>query len=111
MMDTYQGVRVCGPLASHADGFSSWLVDCRFYAPLSAVGHLRLMAHVSRWLLSRDLHRGALTDDLALEFGAARRAVYCNLRTPRALAPLVAYLRQAGVVPAPGSAAAAAGLL
>src|SRR5258707_1275429 len=111
MMDTYQSVRVCGPLASHGDGFYSWLVDRRFYAPLTAVGHLRLMAHVSRWLLSRDLDGAALTDDLTLEFVAARRAGYCNLRTPRALAPLVAYLRQVGVAPAPVSAAAPADLL
>lgn len=110
-MDTYQGVRVCGPLASHADGFYSWLIDCRFYAPLTAVGHLRLMAHVSRWLLSQGLDAAALTDDLLLEFVAARRAGYCNLRTLRALAPLVAYLRQVGVTPAPVSAPAPVDLL
>jgi integrase/recombinase XerD len=110
-MDTYQGVRVSGPLASHADGFYSWLVDRRFYAPLTAGGHLRLMAHVSRWLLSRDLDGAALTDDLALEFLAARRAGYRNLRSPRALTPLVAYLRQVGVAPEPVSAAAPADLL
>lgn len=110
-MVTYQGVRVWGPLASYADGFYSWLVDRRFYAPLTAVGHLRLMAHVSRWLLSRDLDGAALTEDLALEFLAARRAGYCNLRSPRALAPLVAYLREVGAAPEPGSAAAPTDLL
>jgi integrase/recombinase XerD len=111
MMDTYQGVRVCGPLAAHAAGFYSWLVDRRFYAPLTAVGHLRLLAHASRWLLSRDLDGAALTDDLVLEFVAARRAGYCNLRSPRALAPLVAYLRQVGAAPEPASAAAPTDLL
>jgi site-specific recombinase XerD len=111
MMVTYQGVRVCGPLASHADGFYSWLVCSRFYVPLTAVGHLRLMAHVSRWLLSRDLDGAALTDDLALEFLSARRAGYCNLRSPRGLAPLVAYLRQVGAAPEPVSAPAPADLL
>lgn len=110
-MDTYQGVRFCGPLALHADGFYAWLVDRRFYAPLTAVGHLRLMAHLSRWLLSRDLNGAALTDDLALEFLAARRADYCNLRSPRGLAPLVAYLRQVGAAPEPGAGAAPADLL
>jgi integrase/recombinase XerD len=112
MMDTYQGVRVCGPLAAHADGFYSWLVERRFYAPLTAVGHLRLMAHASRWLVSRDLDGAALTDELLLEFVAARRAAgYCNLRTLRALGPLVAYLRQVGAAPEPVSAATPADLL
>lgn len=110
-MDTFQGVRVCGPLASHALGFYSWLVDRRFYAPLTAVGHLRLMAHLSRWLLSRDLDGAALSDDVALEFLAARRAGYYNLRSPRALAPLVAYLRQVGAAPEPGSVPAPADVL
>jgi integrase/recombinase XerD len=112
MMDTYQGVRVCGPLASHADGFYSWLVERRFYSPLTAVGHLRLMAHASRWLVSRDLGCADLTDELVLEFVAARRAAgYYNLRAPRALALLVAYLRQAGAAPEPVSAVAPADLL
>jgi hypothetical protein len=112
MKDTYQGVRVCGPLASHADGFYSWLVDRRFYSPLTAVGHVRLLAHVSRWLVSRDLDCAALTDDLAFEFVEARRAAgYCNLRSPRALAPLVAYLREVGAAPERVSAAAPADLL
>jgi integrase/recombinase XerD len=112
MKDTYQGVRVCGPLASHADRFYLWLIERRFYSPLTAVGHLRLMAHVSRWLVSRDLDCAALTDDLALEFVAARRAAgYCNLRSPRALAPLVAFLREVGAAPEPVSAAVPADLL
>jgi len=112
MRDSYRGVRVCAPLASHAGGFYSWLVDRRFYSPLTAVGHLRLMAHVSRWLVSRDLDCAAVTDDFALEFVAARRAAgYCNLRSPRALAPLVAYLREVGAAPEPVSVAAPADLL
>jgi integrase/recombinase XerD len=112
MKGTYQGVRVCGPLASHADGFYSWLVDRRFYSTLTAVGHLRLMAHMSRWLVSRDLDCAALTEDLVLEFVAARRAAgYRHLRSPRALPPLLAYLREVGAAPKPVSAAVPADLL
>ena len=112
MKGTYQGVRVCGPLASHADGFYSWLVDRRFYSALTAVGHLRLMAHMSRWLVSRDLDCAALTEDLVLEFVAARRAAgYRHLRSPRALPPLLAYLREIGAAPKPVSAAVPADLL
>lgn len=112
MNDTYQGVRVCGPLAPHAEGFYMWLVGRRFYSPLTAVGQLRLMAHVSRWLLFRDLGCAVLTDDLALEFVAARRAAgYYNLRSPRAMAPLLAYLREIEATPEPGTAAEPADLL
>jgi site-specific recombinase XerD len=112
MKGTYQGVRVCGPLASHADGFYSWLVDRRFYSTLTAVGHLRLVAHMSRWLVSRDLDCAALTEDLVLEFVAARRAAgYRHLRSPRALPPLLAYLREVGAAPKPVSAAVPADLL
>jgi integrase/recombinase XerD len=111
-MDTYQGVRVCGPLALHADGFYRWLVERRFYSPATAVGHLRLMAHVSRWLVSRDLDCAVVTDDLVLEFVGARRAAgYRNLRSARALAPLVAYLREVGAAPERVSPAAPADLL
>jgi integrase/recombinase XerD len=86
MNDTYLGVRICGPLAPHADGFYSWLVGRRSYSPLTAVGQLRLMAHVSRWLVSHKLDCCALTDEVALEFVAARRAAgYYNLRSPRGM--------------------------
>lgn len=109
MNNAYLGVRFCGPLAPHAAGFYSWLVRRRFYSPLTAVGQLRLMAHLSRWLLSRQLDCSALTDDVALEFVAARRAAgYFNLRTPRAMEPLVAYLREIGAAPASGPVALSA---
>lgn len=109
MNETYLGVRICGPLAPHADGFYSWLIGRRFYSPLTAVGQLRLMAHVSRWLSSRKLDCSALTDDLALEFVAARRAAgYYNLRSPRGMAPLLAYLGEVGAAPERGTPAAVA---
>lgn len=108
MNDACMGVRICGPLAPYDDGFYAWLTGRRFYSPLSAVDQLRLMSHVSRWLLSQGLDCSALTDELALEFVAGRRAAgYYNLRSPRAMAPLLAYLREVGVVPEPLSPVAA----
>jgi len=102
MNETYFGVRVGGPLAPHAAGFFWWLIDQRFYAPLTAEGHLRLMAHVSGWLLAGAHDCSAFTEDLALEFVVARRAAgYYNLRTPRAMEPLLAYLREIGAAPEP----------
>jgi integrase/recombinase XerD len=59
--------------------------------------------------LPRKLDCSALTGEVALEFIAARRAAgYYNLRTPRAMEPLMAYLREMGVAPMPVTASAAA---
>lgn len=46
MNDTRLGVRLGGPLASHAEGFRSWLSE-HCYATTTATDQLRLMAHVS----------------------------------------------------------------
>jgi len=101
MNDAHLGVRIVGPLAPHADGFRSWLSE-HWYAPLTAAGQLRLMAHISRWLASQGLDCSALTDEVAAEFlHARRRAGYRNLLSPRALAPLLDYLRAIGVAPEP----------
>lgn len=73
-MDTYQSVRVCGPLASHADGFYSWLVDRRFYAPLTAAGHLRLMAsHPTQPDPRRLAHAGVRLHEVSALCGRTRR--------------------------------------
>jgi Phage integrase, N-terminal SAM-like domain len=59
-------------------------------------------------LLSRELGSSALTDELALEFVAARRVSYYNLRSPRGMAPLLGYLREIGAAPEPVAPRAAA---
>jgi integrase/recombinase XerD len=102
MSEAYFGVRIYGPLATHAGGFRSWLIGQRFYSPSTTDGHLRLMAHLSRWLLADGLDCCDLTEEHMQEFVAARRAAgYYNLRTLRAVEPLTAYLRQVGAVPEP----------
>jgi integrase/recombinase XerD len=73
-----------------------------WYAPLTAAEQLRLMAQVSRWLASQGLDCSSLTDEVAGEFLRARRmAGYRNLRSARALVPLLDYLRSICVVPKP----------
>jgi integrase/recombinase XerD len=101
--------RVDGPLAGYADGFRADLARLG-YTPLTAAGHVRLMAHLDRWLAARDLGVSALSPAIVDAYFADRRAAgYVNERTPRALRPLVGYLRQLGVlaVPAPVVAATA----
>lgn len=92
---------VRGPLAAHAAGFRAEL-ERLGYTPLSAAVHVRLMAHLSRWLANKGLEVSALTPARVEAYFADRRAAgYVNERTARALEPLVGYLRRLGVVPAP----------
>jgi site-specific recombinase XerD len=96
-----------GPLASFAAGFAAELVE-RGYQPNSAAEQLLLMGHVSAWLAAHDLGPGGLTDVVAREVMAARRASgRVNLISPRALVPLLEHLRTLGVVPVSQPARAA----
>jgi len=98
-MDVLDGVRLAGPLAPYAEGFAGELARLGFTA-LSARDQLRLAAHLSRWLAGPGLGTADLTAAVVAEFLAARRAAgYTAYRTPKALAPLLAYLRGLGVAP------------
>lgn len=100
-------VRVSGPLASYAGGFSGELARLG-YTPLSARLQLQLMAHLSRWLASERLDAAALTPAVLERFLAARRAAgYANHRTAKALEPLLGYLRGLRAAPTLPAAAAA----
>ena len=100
-------VRISGPLAPFAAGFSGELARLGYKA-LSARLHLQLMAHVSRWLASERLDAAALTPAVVDRFLAARRAAgYANHRTAKSLAPLLGYLRAAGAAPPPPAPAVA----
>ena len=93
-------VRVAGPLAPYTDGFRTVLAE-RGYAPSSAAGQLQLMAHLSRWLVERDLNGPDMTSAVVAEFLQARRAMdYRQWLSVRGTAPLLEHLRGAGFVPA-----------
>jgi site-specific recombinase XerD len=58
------------------------------------------MAHVSRWLAGKSLSEKKLTPERIEEFLAARRAAgYVQWRSPKGVAPLLAYFRGLGVAP------------
>jgi integrase/recombinase XerD len=100
-MDVVDGVRMSGPLAPYARGFAGELARLGFTI-YSAQKQLQLAAHVSRWLDDA----GLSTDDLSAAavdgFLAARRAAgHGEFITPKALAPLLRYLRGLGVAPQP----------
>jgi integrase/recombinase XerD len=99
MVSSPYWAKVDAPLGVYVDGFRKELRRLG-YTPLTAAAHVRLMAHLSRWLVRQGLPASALTAPTVEAYFAARRAAgYFNERTPRALAPLVTYLQGLGVVP------------
>jgi integrase/recombinase XerD len=104
--------RVTGSLEQYASGFVAELARLG-YTGNSASGQMFVMAHLSRWLASEGLDASGLSPGVAERFLDARRAAgYTLYLSPKALAPLLGYLRGVGAVPplpgrAPGSAAEA----
>lgn len=100
-MSEMDRVRVVGPLAPYAHGFGAELLR-QGYSPLSAANLLRLMADLSRWLGSRGMAVGELTDEQVDAFVASRRERgYVHWLSRRGVAPLMGYLRGLGVVSPP----------
>ena len=94
-------VRVVGPLAEYTRGFREEL-EHQGYRSNAAADQLRLMAHVSRWLAAHKLEVGALDERRMQQFLKARRAEgYVLWLSPKALGPLVTYLRGIGLAPLP----------
>jgi site-specific recombinase XerD len=91
-------VSVSGSLEEFAEGFLAELAGLG-YAPRSSEAQMRLMKHLSGWLAAQGLTAGDLTAEVADRFVAARRRSYSNLRSPKALVPLLAHLRRRGAAP------------
>jgi site-specific recombinase XerD len=87
-----------GPLAAFAPGFSCELV-ARGYRPGSVAALLQLTAAVSEWLDGQGLAAGELNEETAELVMGELRAGRSRLVSSRALAPLLEYLRDLGVVP------------
>ncbi len=94
-------VRFRGPLTAHVGGFWAKLRD-EGYAPLSGRNLLLVAAHFSRWLDGRRLELGDLSEECVGAFlEHRRRQGYTQFLSPRALGPLLGYLRGVGVVVRP----------
>jgi integrase/recombinase XerD len=99
--------RVNGSLREYAPGFAVELARLGYTAE-SAYGQMLVMAHLSRWLAAEGLDAAGLTAQTAARFLAARRAAgYTMYLSPKALVPLLGYLRSVGAVPAAVTAVAA----
>lgn len=92
-------VRVLGPLAPLRDGFCEELQRLG-YSPLSIANQVRVMAHLSRWMVDEQANVGELTPQRASAFLQARREVgYTCWLSERGLAPLLGFLGAEGLLP------------
>ena len=95
------GVRVRGPLAGYAGGFAEFLA-ARGTRRGRLICRCSLVAQFSRWLDAEGLGVAGLTELAAERFIAARRARGMRLfRSRQALEPVIGYLGELGVLPAP----------
>jgi len=109
-MNDPSGVRVTGPLETHATGFAAEL-SRQGYTSNSQSLQLQLVAHLSRWMAGQGLDAGGLEPAVIERFTAARRkAGYANHRSAQALEPLLSYLRKLRAAP-PAPASVAVGAL
>lgn len=91
-------VRFTQALAPYRQGLWQAFLDLG-YTPLSAGNLLRLAAHLSRWLDEHGERLESLSPALIESFLNARReAGYTHFRSVRAVAPILSYLEEAGVV-------------
>lgn len=94
-------VRVTGPLEPYVVGFRGELAR-QGYSRWTAIAHLQLMGHLSRWLGAHGLDASALSPASVELYLRDRRASGQVVRlTPRGLVPLVGYLQELGVVAEP----------
>jgi integrase/recombinase XerD len=91
-------VRVTGPLEPYAAGFVIELAAAG-YRPASAAIHLRLLAHLSRWLETEGIGPGELGEAELERFRRQCVARHASLRGAQGLVPLLGSLRRLGVVP------------
>jgi integrase/recombinase XerD len=84
-------------LEQHADGFAAWLGRLG-YSPRTCEAQVALLRHMARWLAEKHVPVSGLTSEVAGEYAAARRG-RSQLRSARALEPLLGYLRELGAVP------------
>jgi hypothetical protein len=85
-------IRVLGPLSAFAAGFADELTH-QGYTPHSARFQMRLMGHLSRWLVGEELGAGDLRTVEVERFLRARRAAgYTHLLSIKAMRPMLTYL-------------------
>jgi site-specific recombinase XerD len=86
-----------GGLGPQVEGYEAWLVQ-RGYTPSTVRNMLKELGQVGRWLMVQELGAGQLDEQRIAAFIAARRAAgFRRVPGPRAMAPLLSYLREVGI--------------
>ena len=100
MMNDGCRVRMMGPLVLYADGFREELA-AHGYAVQTTDRNLRILAHLSSWMLDQGLSVAELSGARVEGFIEARRHEgYRRWLSVPAVMPLIGYLRRLGIVPA-----------
>jgi len=100
-MATMPNIRISGPLAPYIGGVWSHLL-AQGYTPLTGRNMLRLVSHLSRWLVDTTVRLSDLTrEHVEVFFGERRRVGYKSYLTPRSLGSILEYLEAKGVVSLP----------
>jgi site-specific recombinase XerD len=87
-----------GGLGRQVEGYRAWLAH-RGYTSSTVRNMLKELGQVGRWLEVQQLEAEQLDEQRIAAFIAARRAAgYRRVPGPRAMAPLLSYLREAGIV-------------
>ena len=97
-MARWWGGPVSGPLGGFVEGLLDELAR-QGYAARSFEAQVRLVRHLSEWMTAEGLTSAELTEEVLARFVADRRRVTSNMRSRRALVPLMGYLRDLGVAP------------
>ena len=93
--------RKAGRLARQVEGYRVWLAQ-QGYTPQTIRGMLKDLGQVGLWMSAEELDTTQLDEAAIVVFLAASRAAgRRKLLGPRAMAPLLTYLRQAGATPPP----------
>jgi site-specific recombinase XerD len=89
-----------GQLGPQVEGYRGWL-EHRGYTPQTVRNMLADLGQVGRWMSREGLVAAELDEDAMMVFLAARQAAGGRrVLGPRAMVPLLSYLREAGVTPA-----------
>jgi site-specific recombinase XerD len=89
-----------GGLGPQVEGYQAWLLQ-RGYTPSTVRNMLKELGQVGRWLTVEKVEAARLDEQRITAFIAARHAAgYRRAPGPRAMAPLLSYLREAGIVAA-----------
>src|SRR5258708_16460981 len=84
-------------LGQYADGFVAWLGRLG-YSPRTCEAQVALLRHLGHWLTDQGLPLSGLTSEVRGDWAAARRG-RAQLRSERAVRPVLSYLRELGAVP------------